>query len=106
MQACSLKFCTAIERPAPIRLCAAVLQQRVHRHHQVAADRAEQDQERRRDPDVGDDVQADHQHAHGDAVAGSRCVAWSSRMRSEATIAPAAVPIATTPTSDEACVVV
>ena len=33
-------------------------------------------------------------------------VAWSRRIRSEATIAPTAVPIATTPTSDEACVVV
>ena len=32
-------------------------------------------------------------------------VAWSSRTRIEATMAPAAVPIATTPTSDEACVV-
>ena len=32
-------------------------------------------------------------------------VAWSSRMRSEATTAPAAVPMATTPTSAEACVV-
>ena len=36
---------------------------------------------------------------------GITLVAWSSRMRSDAMIAPAAVPIATTPTSDEACVV-
>ncbi len=33
-------------------------------------------------------------------------VAWSSRQRSEASTAPMAVPIATTPTSEEACVVV
>ena len=36
---------------------------------------------------------------------GMTLVAWSRRMRTEATMAPAAVPIATTPTSDEACVV-
>jgi hypothetical protein len=32
-------------------------------------------------------------------------VAWSSRMRRDATTAPTAVPSATTPTSAEACVV-
>ena len=32
-------------------------------------------------------------------------VAWSSRMRIDAITAPTAVPMATTPTSDEACVV-
>ena len=36
---------------------------------------------------------------------GITLVAWSSRMRMEATTAPTAVPIATTPTSDDACVV-
>ena len=36
---------------------------------------------------------------------GITLVAWSRRMRIEATTAPTAVPIATTPTSAEACVV-
>ena len=34
---------------------------------------------------------------------GITLVAWSSRMRMEASTAPTAVPIATTPTSAEAC---
>ena len=36
---------------------------------------------------------------------GITLVAMSSRMRIDATTAPTAVPIATTPVSDEACVV-
>ncbi len=46
------------------QVVAAVLQQRVHRHHQVAADRAHHHQERHRRPDVGEEVQPDHQEAH------------------------------------------
>ncbi|NJN37239.1 MAG: hypothetical protein HC794_09625 [Nitrospiraceae bacterium] len=35
-------------------------------HHQVAADGAQQDEERHRHPHVGDKVQAGDEHAHGD----------------------------------------
>ena len=37
---------------------------------------------------------------------GMTLVAWSSRIRIDASTAPTAVPMATTPTSEEACVVV
>ena len=67
MQACSLKFCTAIERPAPIRLWPRCCSSAFIGTTRIAADRAEQDQERRRDPDVRDEVHRDHQHAHRDA---------------------------------------
>ena len=36
---------------------------------------------------------------------GITLVAWSRRMRTDASTAPTAVPIATTPTREEACVV-
>ena len=85
MQACSLKFCTAIERPAPIRLCAAVLQQRVHRHHEIAADGAEQDQEGRGDPGAADDVRGRSPARPCAMPSGITRVAWSSRMRIDAT---------------------
>ena len=49
------------------QVVAAVLQQRVHRHHQEAAQRAEQDQERCCRPDVVDHVHQHHQQAHRDA---------------------------------------
>ena len=36
---------------------------------------------------------------------GITLVAWSSRMRMDASTAPTAVPMATTPTREDACVV-
>mgnify|MGYP002142836756 CR=1 FL=1 len=45
----------------------AVLQQRIHGHHQKAAESAQQNQEGRGHPDVGDEIQQDHQHAHANA---------------------------------------
>jgi hypothetical protein len=73
--------------PGAHQVVAAVLQQRVHRHHQEAAQRAQQDQEGRGDPDVVDEDHDDHQHAHADAQRDD-AVARSSRMRKDATTAP------------------
>jgi hypothetical protein len=49
------------------QVVAAMLQQRIHGHHQKSAETAEQNEERRRHPDVVDEVQKDHQQAHADA---------------------------------------
>ena len=68
--------------------------------------RAQQDQEGRRHPDVGDEVQPDHQHAHRDAQRDHAGGAGPAACVIEATTAPTAVPMATTPASEEACVVV
>ena len=86
------------------QVVAAVLQQRVHRHHEEAADRAQHDQERRGDPDVGQQVQADHQQAHRDAQRDDvgRLVQPHRHRRHHGTDV---VPMATTPASVEACVV-
>ncbi len=49
------------------QVVTAVLQERIHRHDQVAAHQAQEDQEGNGHPDIGRHVQAHHQEAHGDA---------------------------------------
>ena len=44
-----------------------MLQQRIHRHHQEAAEGAEHDQKWHRNPQLGDEVHAQHQQPHRDA---------------------------------------
>ena len=85
---------------------AAMLQQRVHRHDEVAADRAEQDQERRRRARRCVMTFRPITSTPMAMPSGITLVAWSSRIRIDAMTAPTAVPIATTPTSAEASFVV
>ena len=48
-------------------MVAAVLQQRVHRHDEETGKPADQDHQRHRDPDFGDEIHRDDDETHGDA---------------------------------------
>ena len=104
MQACSLKFCTAIERPAPIRLwprcCSSAFIGTTMKPpiapSSTRKGAAAQTLVMTFSPRISRPIRM---------PSGITAVALSSRMRCDATIAPAAVPMATTPTSEEACVV-
>ena len=104
MQACSLKFCTAIERPEPIRLaprcCSSAF---------IGTTRKPPSPPRMiRKGIASQSVSMKFMRITSRPMAmpsGITLVAPSSRMRTDANTAPAAVPMATTPTSAEACVV-
>ncbi|MOA45936.1 hypothetical protein D3C78_1683890 [compost metagenome] len=104
MQACSLKFCTAMERPAPIRLwprcCSSAFIGTTRKPPSPPS--------RIRKGTAIQMVSMKFMQITSTPMAmpsGITRVAVSSFMYVEAATAPTAVPMATTPTSDEACVV-
>ncbi|MCY1557099.1 hypothetical protein D9M68_939150 [compost metagenome] len=104
MQACSLKFCTAMERPAPMRLwprcCSRAFIGTTRKPPRPPSST--------RNGAAIQTLSMKFMQITSTPMAmprGITRVAWSSRMRSEATTAPTAVPSATTPTSEEAWVV-
>ncbi len=104
MQACSLKFCTAIDRPAPMRLwprCCSSAFIGTTMKPAIAPSRI-------RNGAATQTLPMKFIRITSTPMAmpsGMTLVAMSSRMRIDATAAPTAVPRATTPDSDEACVV-
>ena len=104
MQACSLKFWTAIERPAPIRLwprcCSSAFIGTTRNPPRPPS--------RIRNGAATQTLLMKFIRITSRPIAmpsGITLVAVSSRMRTEATTAPTAVPSATTPERLEACVV-
>ena len=103
-QACSLKFCTAIDRPAPIRLwprcCSSAFIGTTMKPAMAPS--------RIRNGAATQTLPMKFIRITSTPIrmpSGITLVAMSRRIFTEATAAPTAVPSATTPDSDEACVV-
>ena len=103
MQACSLKFCTAMERPAPIRLCPRCCSKAFI----GTTKKPPKAPSKIRKGAATHTLLIKFSKITSKPIAtpnGKTKVACSKRIRIDATTAPIAVPTATTPTSAEACV--